>query len=235
MDKVFRPRYQPIFQVNDVMLGLEVYLLPADFQVNSKAKHYDNYIKMLRHALLHVMSDLESIARLNIKRLFITLTDDCLDHARDLLGFLGERSQALGIKIVVQVDIHQRAEDVDAHPVIKRLMSQGGELALNNFGHYGNGLFQVITTLPRFIKIDKPFLQWCYESKFQNALKDIVTILSDLNCSVIACNPETTIQMQFAYRAGVSCVQGDLLSKPCEIEYLIDEVMSSRDVIHEVA
>ncbi|SCK26545.1 EAL domain, c-di-GMP-specific phosphodiesterase class I (or its enzymatically inactive variant) [Vogesella sp. LIG4] len=235
MDKIHRPHYQPIFQMNDVMLGVEVYLLPAELAASLPNQQYETQIKLLRHGLLHVMSDLDSLVRLDVKRLFITISELHLDHARDLLGFLGERCQELGMVLVAQVDVAQRAEAMDAHPVVCRLLSQGGQLALDGYGHYGNSFFQIVATLPSYVKLDTVFLRWCYESKFHGALKDVVRLLENFNCQIIVNGPETALQMQFAYTAGVKYVQGNLLCAPLEIDRLVDEMTAVRVAVNEVA
>lgn len=235
MEKLFRPHYQPIFQMNDVMLGVEVFLLPEGVLPDNSGGQYDSQIKSIRHGLLHAMSDLDSLQRLNVKHLFVTISELHLDHARDLLGFLGERCQELGMVLVAQCDVAQRAEAMDVHPVVKRLLAQGGQLALDGFGHFGNSFFQIVATLPAYVKLDTTFLRWCYESKFHGALKDMVKLLENFNCQTIVNGPETALQMQFAYKAGVRYVQGNLLCVPLEIDRLVEEMTVVRMAVNEVA
>ncbi|MBN2040133.1 MAG: GGDEF domain-containing protein [Spirochaetes bacterium] len=108
------------------------------------------------------------------------------------------------------VDNYEKFEQI-----IQYYVSQGFNIALDDFGAGHSGLLTLVATSPKYMKIDNGLISGIHNSPYkQNLVKSIIGFSANVDSFIIAEGIETYDELRTAFRLGVHYGQGFFLGKP---------------------
>lgn len=117
--------------------------------------------------------------------------------------------------IDVMVEITERQQNLIRESVLKRLKETGAALALDDFGTGYSNYAALQRISPRFLKVDKMFIDYLGKGGVSDSIISNIVHLSELaRIPVVAEGIESEEQMERLRRLDVSFGQGYLFSKP---------------------
>ncbi|MFP4381002.1 MAG: GGDEF domain-containing protein [Candidatus Sumerlaeia bacterium] len=161
------------------------------------------------------------------RKFFVNYSRTTFTDPRFHKGFTLELLDKLGIdRQRIVIDIRESSaldEDINFEKITAHYLSQGFQIALDNFGSGQSSLISVMTTSPNYLKLDRRLVSGVHTHAYkQNLIKSIVSFVSSVDCRLIAEGIETMEEMATLVRLGVRYGQGFLLGRPAYEPELLD-------------
>ncbi len=172
-------------------------------------------------------------------RYFFNVSPHIFSDPRFVEGTTVDSINRLGLdskNIVFEITEIATVEDYDRfEELIRYYVSQGFQVALDDFGAGHSGMVTLVAMTPHFLKLDMALVQGIAESGYkQNLVRAITSFAAEVGSACIAEGIENQADLMTLFRLGVRYAQGFYLGRPAEIPRELDqEAQASLDLLVE--
>lgn len=184
-----------------------------------------------RLAAVSAISD--ALATHRTSQFFLNVSPDVFEDPRFVEGFTMAQLRLHGIdpsRIVIEItektsiDDHERFSAVVAH-----YTQQGFEFAIDDFGSGHSSLIALVSTTPRYIKLDMHVVRDVHKHPYRGHLvRSLNAFASAVDSRLIAEGVESWEELETLLRLGVRYAQGFLLGRPAPAPASLPEELGAR-------
>ncbi|RBP12572.1 EAL domain-containing protein [Pseudocitrobacter faecalis] len=225
-DDQFVPYYQPVVELSSgEIVGAEALIrwvhpeqgiIPPNEFINA-AEQSGQINKMTLGLMKHIEKDMQALSNVVCKSFHIGLnvppgafSDD--GFTKNCIEFITRMNQK---SIRVMLEITERQQNVVSEDVRDRLKNAGADLALDDFGTGFSNYEALQKIAPKFLKIDKMFIDTLTHGGVSEHIVDnIIHLSKSTGIPLIAEGIEDSEQAVKLISKGVTLGQGYLYSKP---------------------
>ncbi|MEH7235773.1 EAL domain-containing protein [Bacillus sp. JJ1562] len=155
-------------------------------------------------------------------KLFLNILPSTILHEyfMEFIMNLLKRDDLSKQEIILEISESENIEDFDAFiNKISELKKLGFKIAIDDFGRGYSDIKSIIELEPHYIKFDRYFskeLATC--SKKRELIKSIISYCEKYECELILEGIERKVDLETAYKLGVTYVQGYLFGKPSSLK-----------------
>lgn len=237
----FEVYYQPIFDVNEQLLGVEAlirwnhphlgFLSPASFlPVAEETGFILDIEKWVLTQSIYKLKKLQQSGWSNLS-LSVNISAQQFDNPRfpemvaELLERMSFQPRNLTLEVTERFLIHQ--ENID---IVNRLRATGIKLSIDDFGISYSSLQYLRDLKVDEIKIDRSFISNLEMDKTsQKIVQMMITLGHQLNLNIVAEGVETEKQLQLLEKMKCDSIQGFLFSKPIPFDHLKKKFLSTNE------
>ena len=172
-------------------------------------------------------------AELRSLRFFVNVSPSILSDPRFVAGFTSALLQAHQIdQSQIVIELTER-ESVRDYPQLERLIrhyvSQGFQIALDDFGSGHSSLVTLLNCTPHFLKLDRELVRGVHQDSYrQRLVRSLVDLAASIDTRLVAEGVEQWEELQVLVRLGVRYAQGFLFDKPRPHPMALDPALCQR-------
>ncbi|HEX3773194.1 MAG TPA: GGDEF domain-containing protein [Polyangiaceae bacterium] len=166
-------------------------------------------------------------------RFFLNVSPRILSDSRFVSGFTSALLQEHDIhqnQIVIELTERESVRDYPQFErLIRHYVSQGFQIALDDFGSGHSSLVTLLSSTPHFLKLDREIVRGVHlDSYRQRLVRSLVDLAASVDTRLVAEGVEVWEELQVLVRLGVRYAQGFLFERPRPQPTSLDPALCQR-------